>query len=126
MHQFITGHWAASNYSAAGGRADHNLFISPDGSFTWSTRSVDGLEHRSAGSWTHGPDEDVLRLRSTDGDGDKVVSWSIHYISDLENANTNLVLRWLALASRNLPIVFYRVHPPGDPVRQGHPVPSPE
>jgi hypothetical protein len=123
MHQYITGHWAASNYSAAGGRADHNLFISHDGSFTWSTRSVDGLERRSAGSWTHGPDEDVLRLRHTDGDSDKVVSWSTHYISDL-NANTILVLRWLALASRDLPIVFYRVHPPDDPVRQGHRAPS--
>src|SRR4051794_30676124 len=116
MHQYITGYWAASSYDSRGRRADHNLFISPDGSFTWSTFSG-GEDRRSEGRWVHGPTEDVLTFEHMQGaDRGRAVPWEINYVTGCEDSNCILVLRWLALASRNLPITFYRVHPPDDPI----------
>jgi hypothetical protein len=36
--------------------------------------------------------------------------WRVLQIVGLEGANTFMVLRWVALASRNLPVLFFRVH----------------
>jgi hypothetical protein len=118
MHQYVTGHWAASSYDSKGGRSDHLLSLSLGGTFEWNTSRHDGTKRSSSGTWSHGPDEDVLIFRPTGGDDREVVLYKISYVSGCEDSNVILVLRWLALASRNLPILFTRIHPPDDPVWQ--------
>ena len=120
MHQDVTGNWAASTYSSKGDRMDHLLSLSSSGSFRWTrewNRDAGQRRDERAGAWTHDAEQDVLRLTSTaPGDDSETVLWSIHYISGCEDSNLILALRWLAIASRNLPIYFQRVHPPDDPV----------
>ena len=119
MHEFVTGNWAGSAYDIRGRRVDHELFLSPDGSFTWSSGLPSGAPQVTAGRWRHDTEHDVLFLETGVGTSIGSEAWKIHYVSGCEDANTILVLRWVALASRNLPILFYRVHPPGDPVWRG-------
>jgi hypothetical protein len=117
MHQYVTGNWAASNYTSRGDRTDHRLFLSPDGSWVWTRRDAGGKERRSTGTWTHDAAQDVLQFSHKSGpDEGCTESWSIHFVSACEDANTILVLRFIALASRNLPVVFQRIHPPDDPI----------
>ena len=114
MHEFVTGQWAGSSYSTGGARVDYVLSISPSGTFGWFT---DDGRHRwlRLGNWRHDAEQEVLVMTSADDVGNPVeASWSIHYVSGLQDANTILVLRWVGLASRNLPIVFQRTHLPND------------
>jgi len=111
MHQYVTGQWAASAYSTGGARTDYMLFLSPDGTFGWTESG--GRQAMYVGNWRHGPDEDVLTLNGTDDMGQPVAQrWTIHYVSDCEDSNCILVLRWLGLGGRNLPILFHRTHVP--------------
>ena len=121
MHRYLTGHWAASGYSVRGERADHVLLLSPDGSFRWTTDSqTPARSEIRTGRWTHDTKQDVLTLSQSDDTGKaSEASWSIQYVTGCEDANTLLVLRRLILASRNLPILFLRIHPPDDPVWRG-------
>jgi hypothetical protein len=41
---------------------------------------------------------------------DRPQLWRVLQVEGMEGANTVMVLRWVALASRNLPVQFYRVH----------------
>ena len=111
MHQYLVGQWAAIRYSTGGVRDDLILFLSADGTFGWAES---GARHSMyVGTWQHGPDEDVLTLNSTDDMGQPVAErWTIHYVSGCEDSNCILVLRWLGLGSRNLPILFQRTHVP--------------
>lgn len=114
MHEFVTGQWAGSSYATGGARVDHVLFLSPAGTFGWF---IDDGAHRwlHVGKWRHDAEQDVLVLTSADDMGNPIeASWSIHYVSGLQDANTILVLRWVGLASRNLPILFQRTHLPND------------
>lgn len=54
----------------------------------------------------------MLRLGpDTPDDTDRMSSsWWVLSIHSCEGSNCILVLRWVALASRNLPVLFYRVH----------------
>ena len=116
MHKYVTGYWAASSYSITAIRTDHVLFLSPDGAFQW-VREADGRRSLRLGTWLHDTEQDVLTLTSTDGTVQPTMeSWSIHYVSGSEASNMILVLRWVALASPNLPILFQRIHPAADPV----------
>jgi hypothetical protein len=110
MHEFVTGQWAGSSYATGGGRVDHVLSFSPSGTFGWFT---DDGNHRwlRLGTWRHDAEEDMLALSSEDDTGNPVESaWKIHFVAGLEDAGTILVLRWIGLASRNLPILFQRTH----------------
>jgi hypothetical protein len=79
------------------------------GQYQWVTTRENRAVETVSGNWSHGPSEDVLQFEPGQ-------SWSVHYINNLEDSNLILVLRWLALASRNLPIMFTRIHPPDDPI----------
>ena len=113
MHQYIHGHWSASSYDHHGNRTDHQLQLSLDGTFRWLQRSDHAGEQCDNGAWMH-QEDDTITL--SDDLFEQTSSWTVHYVTDLEDTNCLLVLRWLALASRNLPIMFYRIHPPDDPV----------
>jgi hypothetical protein len=105
----------ASAYTAGGGRYDYRLFLNPEGSYERVVRGEQGYERADRGKWHHAEGEGVLCLESeAPDDADRVSSrWSILYVKTCESSNCLMALRWAALASRNLPILFYRVHLPG-------------
>jgi hypothetical protein len=114
------GDWMASAYTIGGRRVDLKLSLNAGGTFErWAWWQEPKRERIDRGRWHHEDGEDVMRLESdTPDDHDRISSlWWVLEIKGLEGANTIMVLRWCALASRNLPILFYRVHlqPTGPP-----------
>ena len=108
----VEGDWVASTYSTKGQRTDHALVLSGNGSFSWSRTSPGGSDHRIAGTWEYNPAEELINLQHMDADGQPAVSlWAIQHVSGFEESNAILVLRWLAIATLNLPILFTRIHP---------------
>ena len=65
-------------------------------------------ERRDTGRWSHDEGENVLRLDSdvTDENDRKSSQWWVLSVHKCERSNCILVLRHVALASRNLPIRF--------------------
>ena len=111
---FSTGDWMATVYAASGCKTEIHLYLDPKGRFERVTRSDERPEHVDSGGW-HLEDQNVLALESdAPNETDRVSDrWSLLSVTTCERSNCIMVLRWLALASRNLPILFYRVHLPG-------------
>jgi hypothetical protein len=100
-----------SRYDSAGGRYDYHLFLNHDGRYERKIRKEPDYERHDTGRWSHDVAEDVLELDSDAPDElDQISSsWRVLSVTTC-NSNCLMVLRWLALASRNLPVLFYRVH----------------
>jgi hypothetical protein len=112
------GDWMASAYTTNGRRIDYRLFLDPDGTFERRTRMEPDDERVDRGIWRHQAEEEVMRLESHTPDpfdGISSLYWVLS-VKTCEESNCLMVLRWAALASRNLPILFYRVHLPGRPL----------
>jgi hypothetical protein len=109
----LVGDWMATIYGVAGQRADWFLSLRPSGEFHRSVR-WEGGERVDRGSWFHDEEARVLRLESEEG-GEPTTNWAILEIRGLEGANTLLLLREVVLASRNLPLLFSRVHVENSP-----------
>jgi hypothetical protein len=109
------GDWMASIYSADGRRFDHRLFLNPDGTFERVIRGEPDFERVDRGRWHHGEGDETLRLESDTPDDQDSISdrWWVLTVKTCEDSNCLMVLRMAALASRNLPLLFYRVHLPG-------------
>jgi hypothetical protein len=69
-------------------------------------------ECRDAGRWEYHEAENVLQLQSemADESGPKYRGWWVLSVTTCEDANVLLVLGAAILASRTLPILFYRIH----------------
>lgn len=110
----LIGNWMASAYLPDGIRIDHALTLQPDGNFIWRTRQEGKGELLSRGSWRHDHREEVLYFTPSEAGlvygPNRPQLWRVLQIVGLEGANTFMVLRWVALASRNLPVQFFRVH----------------
>ena len=112
----LIGDWIGSLYGMGGDRWDWELSLFRNGSYERRTAAVrrpdKGVSEK--GAWFCEEGNSLLVLRPTEG---KSSRWNIHDVTGLERANTLLVLREAILASRNLPILFYRVHlhPTGPP-----------
>ena len=108
----VVGDWMASQYDSTGRRYDYRLFLDHDGRYERTVRREPDYERKDAGSWFHDEMEGVLRLESdTPDDTDRMSSsWWVLSVRTCEDSNCILVLRWVALASRNLPVLLYRVH----------------
>ena len=109
------GDWMASAYSVGGKRYDFRLFLNPDGTYERVVRCQPDYERVDRGRWHHKEGDETMRLESeTPDDHDRISSrWWVLSVKNCEDSNCVMVLRWSALASRNLPILFYRVHLPG-------------
>src|SRR3569623_651498 len=107
MTQYVRGHWRAVEFHMDGRRTEHELIFDPDGRFRWTQTGYRG-DRTFAGTWRHDAD-DVITFHLTDGpfDTDRL-RW---HAENWQDSNCVLILRWVALASRNLPLFFYRVHP---------------
>ncbi|HTU92849.1 MAG TPA: hypothetical protein VMF69_22405 [Gemmataceae bacterium] len=110
----LVGNWMASTYLSDGVRIDHALTLQPDGSFVWRTRREGQGDHTSRGAWRHNQGEEVLYFTPSEAGPvygpNRPQLWRVLQIVGLEGANAFMVLRWAALASRNLPVLFFRVH----------------
>jgi hypothetical protein len=123
----LAGGWMASEYDMLGRRVDHELGLFHDGRFIWRAFGQTGWQAECRGQWSHADGESVLRLSSAEPLPEFLTeSWAVLEVAGLGRSNTCVVLRRVALASRNLPVLFYRVRPssfaePGaaaDPRRQ--------
>jgi hypothetical protein len=101
-----------SQYDVAGRRLDYHLFLDHDGRYEWIVLREPDYERRDAGRWEYHEADKVLRLESdTPDEFDRMSGgWRVLSVTTCEDSNVLLVLRALVLASRNLPILFYRVH----------------
>ncbi|MGH7169322.1 MAG: hypothetical protein ACRELG_03485 [Gemmataceae bacterium] len=108
----MIGVWMGSQYGIDGRRWDHHLFLDHDGRYEWTVRRESDYERRDAGHWEYDEAEKVLQLQPemADESGPTCRAWRVLSVTTCEDSNVLLVLRALILASRNLPILFYRVH----------------
>jgi hypothetical protein len=112
------GKWMASAYTTGGDRVDYSLHLDPDGTYQRHIFHEGRGERTDQGRWHHerwcqnGTSDETLTLKSdTPDEGDRMSStWHLLSVTRCEDSNCLMVVRWAALASRNLPILFYRVH----------------
>jgi hypothetical protein len=108
----VIGDWMGSQYDVGGRRYDYRLLLDHDGRYERTVCREPDYERKDTGGWFHDKADGVLRLESdTPDDTDRMSSsWWVLSVRTCEDSNCILVLRWVALASRNLPVLLYRVH----------------
>jgi hypothetical protein len=101
-----------STYDVGGRRWDFHLFLDLEGRYERTVRRDPGFEIRDTGKWEYQEAEKLLQLEpDAPGDSNKEFRcWWVLSVNGCEDSNVLLVLREAILASRNLPILFYRVH----------------
>jgi hypothetical protein len=101
-----------SQYDAGGRRWDIHLFLDHDGRYERVIRRAPDYERRDTGQWSHNEAENLLLLEydAPDEFGKTSDGWWLLAVKGCEDSNVLMVLRAAILASRNLPIVFYRVN----------------
>jgi hypothetical protein len=101
-----------SQYDVGGRRWDFHLFLDHDGRYERVIRREPDYDRRDAGRWSYNEAENLLLLEYDAPDEFEKTSdgWRVLAVTGCEDSNVLLVLRAAILASRNLPIVFYRVH----------------
>ena len=101
-----------SIYSVGGQRCDWRLFLDHDGRYERAVWQEPDYQRRDSGQWEYSEAEKVLRLISdSPEDSDRTSGgWWVRSVTTCETSNVLLVLREVMLASRNLPILLYRVH----------------
>lgn len=104
----IHGDWMGAFFWLGGERTDWTLSLNVDGTFQRTIVSHTGDTKHEFGDWSFDEESEVIDL-VPEGDGNKQ-QWSVLDVTQCERSNTMLVLRRVALASRNLPILLYRVH----------------
>ena len=111
----MVGDWMGSIYGVDGRRCDWRLFLDHDGRFERTVQVEPDYERRDAGRWEYDEPANTLRLISETPDetGHTSSAWFVLSVKTCEESNVLLVLREIVLASRNLPILFYRVHGAG-------------
>jgi hypothetical protein len=108
----IIGDWMGSIYTIGGTRYDWRLFLDHDGRYERVIRLEPDFEGKDIGRWEFSEIDEVLRFfpDAPGVDNCKSNSWWVLSVKMCEKSNVLLVLREAVLASRNLPIVLYRVH----------------
>src|SRR5262245_46957343 len=101
-----------SQYDAGGRRWDYHLFMDHDGRYERVIRRDSDYERQDAGRWSYSDADNLLVLEYDSPDEIEKTSdgWRVLAVKNCEDSNVLLVLRAAILGSRNLPIVFYRVH----------------
>jgi hypothetical protein len=108
----MVGDWMGSTYDVSGRRWDFHFFLDHDGRYERTVRREPDFELRDKGKWEHHEAENLLQLEpdAPDDSNQCFHGWRVLSINGCEDSNVLLVLRQAILASRNLPIIFYRVH----------------
>lgn len=110
----LIGDWIGTGYERGGGRWEYRLLLDHDGRYDKQVFRESEEVLRSVGLWAYDGGEKVLHLNA-DPPG-KSEGWSVLSIRGIPQVRKGvalprhcLVLRACVLASRNLPILFYRV-----------------
>lgn len=111
--RYIPGHWMGSIFSTRGKRWDWDLVLELDGAYVRRETDSTGADQTEKGKWTYEPEHKRISF-APDGADCKASFWSVLDVTTCEDANTLLVLRARIFASRNLPILLYRVHLEGE------------
>lgn len=108
----LIGDWMASVYGPAGTRSGYLLSLKPGGSYERVVRREPDHERIDRGRWHHdeGNETLLLEFESPNELDQTSEAWRVLTVKTCEDSNCLMVLRRVALASRNLPILFYRVH----------------
>ncbi len=109
----MVGDWKGSTYDVGGRRGDFHLFLDHDGRYERTVRREPDFELRDNGKWKYHEADNLLELEpELPNDSNKEFrGWRVLSVNGCEDSNVlPLVLRQVILASRNLPILFYRVH----------------
>jgi hypothetical protein len=108
----MIGDWMGSMYGVGGERVDWHLFLDHDGRYERTVRAEPDRERCDFGRWEYDEPNNTLRLtwEVPDQFNRRSESWSVLAVTTCEDSNVLLVLRAAVLASRNLPILLYRVH----------------
>jgi hypothetical protein len=106
----MIGDWMGSEYDMTGCRRDTNLFLDRDGRYERQRRSESGYAQSDAGRWEHDTTENTLRLTPDTASENDFYEYWVLSVERCERSNVILVLRPAILASRNLPMILYRVH----------------
>ena len=115
MEADYVGDWRASYYTPAGNRWDIEASLRLDKTYDWQLKPSEP-QHKTqthSGQWSFDPSESVLEFTPHKMSADDILfyeRWTVHELQGFEPANTYIVARPLILGSRNLPIIFYRVH----------------
>src|SRR5207249_2295707 len=96
-----------------GRRRDWDLLLDLDGAYARTITDSAGTGQTERGNWKYQPDQKVI-VFSPDEPNRNESRWWVLDVTTCEDANTLLVLREVILASRNLPILLYRVHLEGE------------
>src|SRR5262245_58039199 len=108
VHTRYVGDWMGSAYRIDGTRVDTWLRLNPDGTYQrverWNLTKC-----ATHGRWFYTDGDERLRLEP-EGSDERASEWWLLSVTTCEESNCLMVLRELALAARNLPILFYRVH----------------
>src|SRR5262245_48610491 len=109
------GDWMGSAYTSRGTRVDVHLCLNPDGTFERITRQDPDFERLERGRWHHQEGDDVMQLEPDPPEESchGGTLWRVLTVSTLADSNCVLVLRQIEFASRDVPILFTRVHLPG-------------
>lgn len=102
----LVGRWAGSYYYWDGARRDCVIYLNDDGTYEDSLDASDPQPtHRiDRGTWRADAREMLLHMLSEESSTfPREKTWTI-----LGFTGSTLLLRWLALASRNLPVLLYR------------------
>ena len=113
--EVCVGDWMGSLYDTGGRRWDYHLFLDHDGHYERTVRRDPEFERIDHGQWTFQEGDRTLRLEPDAPQfGARLTgNWWVLSVHTCEDSNVLLVLREAILASRNLPILFYRVHSGG-------------
>jgi hypothetical protein len=105
----MVGDWMGSTYDVGGRRWDFHFFLDHDGRYERFVRREPDFELRDKGKWEYQEAENLFQIQpdSPDDSNKEFRRWRVLSVNGCETSNVLLVLRE---ASRNLPIVFYRVH----------------
>jgi len=111
----VVGDWMGSIYGVGGQRADWHLFLDHDGRYERAIRADPGSDRRDAGRWEYDEADHLLTLvpDAPEPVGRPSGGYWVLAVTTCETSNVLLVLREAVLASRNLPILLYRVRRDG-------------
>ena len=108
----MVGDWMGSTYDLSGQRWDFHFFLDHDGRYERTVCREPDFDLRDNGKWEYQKAENLLQFepQSRDESNRDFRAWRVLSVNGCEDSNVLLVVREAILASRNLPIVFYRVH----------------
>jgi hypothetical protein len=112
----FVGEWMGSAYTSRGKRVDEHLVLNADGTFERQMREMPDFELIQRGIWQHtkqreGQELIALQDISPAQPGECSEMWRVLSVTTCEHSNCLMALRRVIFAGRNLPVLFYRVHP---------------